>query len=86
MLENKIDQLIEAGWQVILSDFDAMAFSMWRQEALECLTDFMGPTHATTRCFQESVQRPDSRDVLRLGGLITDIRIRFASEPIDGIE
>ena len=52
----RIDELIEAGWGVLESDFDPVAFQHWRRRALDCLTAMVGPDHASTRRFQHLVE------------------------------
>jgi hypothetical protein len=52
----RIDELIEAGWGVLESDFDPVAFQHWRRRALDCLTAVVGPDHASTRRFQHLVE------------------------------
>ncbi len=33
--EQLVDDLIEAGWHVIDTDFDMTAFTLWRKQALD---------------------------------------------------
>jgi hypothetical protein len=42
-IEAKIDDLIEAGWGVLNSAFDPVAFQQWRRMAFLCLTEMLGP-------------------------------------------
>lgn len=53
--QDKMNNLIEAGWDVIESDFDSDAVLRWRMQAYECLTDLVGPDHSYTRHLKESV-------------------------------
>jgi hypothetical protein len=66
----RIDDLIEAGWSVLDSGFDPLAFHRWRRRALDCLTAIVGPDHDSTRHFQHLVRQCGKID-LRLirGGL-----------------
>lgn len=41
-VEQRIDDLIEAGWGVLDSDFDPVAFQRWRRRAFDCLTPWLG--------------------------------------------
>ncbi len=41
--EERLDNLIEAGWKVLESGFDIAAFQEWRQLALACVRDLSGP-------------------------------------------
>ena len=46
MLATKaIDELINAGWEVLESDFDPVAFMKWRRSAYECVVVLLGPDH-----------------------------------------
>jgi hypothetical protein len=74
LVESKIDHLIEAGWHVLLSDFDTSAFAVWRKEALECVTALMGPNHTYTKYFQDFVHGDDTRDVLSGEGILAAMR------------
>lgn len=47
--ENQIDELIMAGWRVVDSDFDPVAFHLWRLKAFDCLTAMFGPDHVYTQ-------------------------------------
>jgi hypothetical protein len=41
--------MIEAGWDVLSRDFDAIALKKWRKQALEFLTELLGSDHAYTQ-------------------------------------
>jgi hypothetical protein len=72
MLEEKlIDDLIEAGWYVLDTNFDETAFRNWRERALCCLTNLMGPDHHYTQSFQSWVQGHDKNNVLTGGGILS---------------
>lgn len=74
LVERKIDHLIEAGWQVLLSDFDEAAFALWRKEALKCVTALMGPNHTYTKYFQDFVHGDDRRNLLSGEGILTAVK------------
>jgi len=42
-LDQQLRNLVEAGWHVIESDFDTAAFLTWREVAVKCLNELMGP-------------------------------------------
>jgi hypothetical protein len=65
-----IDTLIEAGWRVVESGFDPLAFDQWRQTAFDCLLAIFGPHHAYTQYFAAFVKRPDTSNLLAGGGLL----------------
>jgi len=74
LIERRIDNLIEAGWQVLLSDFDEEAFFMWRKEALKCVAAIMGPDHTYTRYFKEFSDGGDRLDLLSGGGILAAMK------------
>jgi hypothetical protein len=69
--EKRIDDLIEAGWHVLYSDFDAIAFRDWRNKAFACLHALLGPDHMYTRSFRRPVQEPAESSLLVGGGILT---------------
>jgi hypothetical protein len=50
--EKRLDDLIEAGWHVIDTEFDARALHFWKKKAYDFLSDFVGPEHAGTQDFK----------------------------------
>ena len=67
----RIDDLIEAGWGVLDSDFDPVAFQRWRRRAFDCLTALVGPDHVYTRHFENFVRHGGKRDLLAAGGILS---------------
>jgi len=63
-IERRIDDLIEAGWDVLDSDFDPVAFQRWRRSAFDCLTAMVGPDHVYTRHFGKLVRQGGKTDLL----------------------
>ncbi len=70
LVEKRIDELIEAGWEVLRSDFDERAFLNWKKRAVDCLTDLVGSEHMYTAYFKDFVTAADSRKVLAGSGLL----------------
>jgi len=62
--EQLVDNLIEAGWHVIDTDFDMMAFTLWRKQALDCIGALMGPAHAYTHYFRDFVEQAEKASLL----------------------
>jgi hypothetical protein len=60
----RLDDLIEAGWHVVDTEFDARALYYWRKKALDFLTDFVGPDHACTQIFRHGIEQPELFDCL----------------------
>ena len=69
-VEQRIDELIKAGWGVLESDFDPNAFQNWRVKAFECLRAMFGPDHVYTKYFQHFVEQGDRTNVLAAGGVL----------------
>ncbi len=70
-IDGRIDDLIEAGWGVLDSDFDPVAFQRWRRRAFDCLTALVGPDHVYTRHFENFVRQGGKRDLLAAGGILS---------------
>lgn len=69
-LEQLVDNLIEAGWHVIDSDFDMVAFTHWRKQALDCIGALMGPAHAYTHYFRDFVDQAEKTSLLTGAGIL----------------
>ena len=74
MVERTIDELIEAGWYVLESDFDPRAFVQWKMRALECVHCLMGADHPYTQYFNSFVMRPASTDLLAGEGILNAMK------------
>jgi len=48
-IEQRINNLIAAGWYVLDSDFDPAALQHWRVQAFHCCDDVLGSDHVTTK-------------------------------------
>jgi hypothetical protein len=69
-IERRIDDLIEAGWGVLHSNFDPIAFHHWRRSAFDCLTAMFGPDHVYTKHFEKLVRQGGKTDLLAAGGIL----------------
>lgn len=54
--QKRLDDLIEAGWHVIDTEYDEQALYFWKKKAYDFLSDFVGPDHACTRDFANYVR------------------------------
>jgi hypothetical protein len=79
-IEDQIDDLIKAGWGVVESDFDPVAFQHWRLKAFECLNAMFGSDHAYTKYFEHFVQQGDKPNVLAAGGVLTAAKEQMLSK------
>lgn len=68
--EEQIDNLIQAGWQVLLSDFDVVAFQNWRKKAFDCLHALLGADHIYTQYFRNFVKEWEETNLLTGGGIL----------------
>lgn len=73
-VEQRIDDLITAGWHVLDSDFDATAFRQWRKRAVDCLNSLFGPDHTYTQQFRDYVNREERKSILTGGGILSAAR------------
>jgi hypothetical protein len=88
-VEQRIDDLIEAGWGVVDADFHPVAFQSWRRRAFDCLAAMYGPDHVYTRHFANCVQQAGKTDLLAAGGILSAAKEqescnRLASLKADG--
>jgi hypothetical protein len=74
-IERKIDALVEAGWNVLESDFDEEAFLHWRLRANECLEALLGADHIYTERFKETMGRPETNAVLAGVGVLAAVSL-----------
>ncbi len=79
--ERIIDDLIEAGWHVLDTDFDAAAFQHWRLRACNCLEALLGPNHQYTQSFRSFVREAEAKSLLAGGGILAATKEELAREP-----
>lgn len=77
-VEQRIDDVIEAGWGVLDSDFDPVAFQHWRRRAIDCLTAAVGPDHEYTRHFERFVRQEGAVDLLIASGILSAAKEQMA--------
>lgn len=76
----KIDGMIDAGWEVLRSDFDEAAFLVWRQRVRECIESLLGSTHAYNQFFERCSARRRRRSVLAGCGILAAVKEMAAHE------
>lgn len=79
-IEHHIDELIKAGWEVVESDFDPVAFQHWRLKAFECLNAMFGSDHPYTKYFQHFVQQGRRMNALAAGGVLAAAKQQWADK------
>jgi hypothetical protein len=82
-IEGRIDDLIEAGWGVVDSDFDQVAFQRWRRRAFECLAAAVGPDHVYTRQFERFVRQEGEADLLIASGILSAAKVQMAGNSLE---
>ncbi len=91
-IEHQIDELIKAGWGVVESDFDPVAFQHWRFKAFECLVAIFGSDHVYTKYFEQFIHQGGRANVLAAGGVLTAAKQQWVgkesqpSKPLDALE
>ncbi len=75
-----IDELIEAGWHVLESDYDPAAFMQWRRRAFDCVVVLLGSDHPYAQFFQEFVSKDNKGSLLTGAGILTATKEQIASQ------
>ena len=68
--DEAFEALVEAGYQVVETDFDENSFRKWRQKAINCIAALLGAEHPYTRSFSEHVLRRDLNSLFLGRGLV----------------
>lgn len=68
---HRIDDLIQAAWNVIEAEFDIRAVYLWKKEAFEFLSDEFGPDHYYTQYFKDNIRELERQNLLTGGGILT---------------
>ena len=77
----RVDQLIETGWNVLETDFDPAVLRDWRQQAFEYLRAELGPEHPYTQHFHDYVQLDALKSLLAVEGLLAATREGNMTDP-----
>jgi len=80
--EQALDDLIEAGWRVIESDFEPDAFLTWRKRALDCVMILVGPDHPYAKFFNAFVVHEARNSLLAGTGILEATREQVAARRI----
>jgi len=81
--EQTLDDLIEAGWRVLQSDFEPDAFLTWRKRALDCVTVLVGPDHPYAKFFNAFVVQEARNSLLAGAGILEATREQVAARRIE---
>jgi hypothetical protein len=77
--ERSLDDLIEAGWSVIETDFSPDAFLNWRKRALDCVTSLVGPDHPYAMFLTAFVVQGGRNSILAGVGVLEGTREQIAA-------
>ena len=69
--EKQFEDLIEAGKNVIDTDFDPVAFQHWRTHAVTCISELMAYDHAYAKGFISHHKEPKQNNLVVGGGILT---------------
>jgi len=84
--QHRIKNLIEAGWCIIDSPGDDHGSAQWKLQALDCLTELLGPDHIYVSYLRESCERVGRLSVLSGTGILDAAREQLAGTiRLDGI-
>jgi hypothetical protein len=86
-LANQIDQMVEAAWKVIRSDFDEQAVLHWKMSARDCLVSLVGEEHFYTEQFDRQIRERAVDKVLACCGILSAAReTRINEENMESLE
>ena len=51
-----LDEVIEAGWHVVHTEFDEQAYFFWKKKVDHFLSNFVGPDHTDARVPKDSIE------------------------------
>jgi hypothetical protein len=71
MTRQKIEDLIEAARNAVEDDLDLRTIYEWKKQAVEYLTEHLGPDHYYTQSFTAHMKEIEQRNFLTGGGLLT---------------
>ncbi|MDQ7784141.1 MAG: hypothetical protein RDU20_14750 [Desulfomonilaceae bacterium] len=73
--EQQIDDLINAGWDVLESDFDESTFLRWRRHAYACVSELVGAEHPYAEHLRVRIGGVEPSTVLADVGVLTAARL-----------
>ncbi len=89
LAQRRIKDLIEAGWCIVDAPDNDHRFAQWKQQALDCLIQLVGPDHAYISYLRESFGRAGKLSVLSGTGILDAAREQLTgsvSRPSDLVE
>lgn len=72
--QRRIKDLIEAGWRILEASSDDHKCAQWKTQAIDCLTQLLGPDHIYVSYLKETFGRAGSLSVLSATGILDAAR------------
>jgi hypothetical protein len=82
MSVQRIEALIAEAQSAIDEDFDFRTAHEWKEQALEYLTEHLGPDHYYTQYFTAYMKEIEQRNLLTCGGLLTAAKEEIAGRDL----
>ena len=76
----RLDELIEAGWHILDTDFEENAFQEWREKAYKYIVATVGEDHQYAEYFRQYVSKSKPTDILAGGGILIATKEGVAPE------
>lgn len=88
MSVHRIDDLIDVARIAMNDDLDVEKICEWKEEAVEYLTEHLGPEHYYTQSFTTYMEEIEHMNLLTAGGLLSAAReeIRRESRHVRGAD
>ncbi len=80
--QKALNDLIDAAWQVVESDFDPDAFTTWRERARDCVVMLMGPDHPHAQFFEALVAEEAEISLLAVAGILEATKEQAATREV----
>jgi len=80
MSVHRIDDLIDVARNAMNDDLDVQRIYEWKEEAVEYLTEHLGPDHYYTQCFTAYLEQIEHESVLTAGGVLSAAREEIRRE------
>ncbi len=80
-----IDDLIDAGWNVLTGGFNDTAYEKWREKAHGCLETLLGPEHYYTVSLNTRVTKSRETNLLAGTGILTAARDLICRERVEPV-
>jgi len=80
MSVHRIDDLIDVAHNAMDDDLDVQKIYEWKEEAVEYLTEHLGPEHYYTQSFTTYMEEIEHKNLLTAGGVLSAAREEIRRE------